>query len=346
MSNVDAVREWDPLLRSGDVLRRDPQPALPVLESGFDVMLYGVPGFSLVFSERQFLVRVMGLELPDRTRVIAVYSLPDGHQPPEGVRDVGVPARAVRAHMAVTGAVITPLVAVGGGQQQQQHGGHHHHYKRSSGGGSGGGGGGGRRASGSHGHGRHHRHHGAAAAGTSPSSSPTHRQQQQLLASSSPPSSFSSSSSAPPIQQRCEVTLLVQVDPRGGVPPSVVHACALTMPANLQRVRVSVARASASRGASLLAEQRAARGAALASARRLYVEAARAFGAMGGGGGGSVAGLSSGGGAGPAPCNVGAPVVTATLSLAQHGQGHAKHQQHREEGEQQQQQRKSLVGGE
>jgi hypothetical protein len=354
MSNVAAVREWDPLLRSGGVLRRDPHCALPLLESGFDTMLYGVPGFSLVFSERQFLVRVMGLELPDRTRVIAVYSLPEGHALPESVRDVAVPARAVRAHMAVTGAVITPLVVgggagAGGGAGHYGHHGHHHHqqhghhnHSRSSGGGSGGGagggGGGGRRASGSHGHGRHHRHQGASS-GTSPLSSPTHRHQNQQHQQHQ--QAFHHPTTPPSCPQRCEVTLLVQVDPRGGVPPSVVHACALTMPANLQRVRASVQRASASRGASLLAEQRAARGAALASARRLYHEAVRAFGQLGGGVGAG-GGLSSGGGVGAAP---GPAMVTATLSLTASGAAahsckqQQQQQQQREGGEQ----RQSLV---
>jgi hypothetical protein len=346
MSNVNAVREWDPLLRRADMLQREPDCALPVLEAGFDVMLYGVPGFSLVFSERQFLLRVMGLELPDRTRVIAVYSLPEGTSPPDSVRDVAVPPRAVRAHMAVTGAVITPLVMPSGAQQHhQQHGMHggsgtgsprHHHagsVPSSSGGGSsvgGGGGGSGRRASGSHGHGRHHAYAARASASLLSSSSPTsHRAQQHASHPFSPT----------PIPQRCEVTLLVQVDPRGGVPPSVVHACALTMPANLQRVRASVAKASASRGGALVAEQRAARGAALLSARRMYHEAARAFGAPpehrhslsgavvsatvsagGGGGGGKEAGGCGAGAGGGVGVGAVAAALSATLCLT-HGAG-------------------------
>ena len=114
--------------------------------------------------------------------------------------------------------------------------------------------------------------------------------------------------------------MLVQVDPRGGVPPSVVHACALTMPANLQRVRASVAKASAARGGPLVAEQRAALSAALASARRMYHDAARAYGASPAGGASSLSGSSAasaggGGGGGGAGAGAVAAALSATLCL-------------------------------
>lgn len=60
---------------------------------------------SWLFNDRQFLCRALGVAFPDGTRALAVYSPPDGAHP----ADPGVTKpRTIRAHMGVSGYVISP----------------------------------------------------------------------------------------------------------------------------------------------------------------------------------------------------------------------------------------------
>eukprot|EP00877_Chromochloris_zofingiensis_P012689 jgi/Chrzof1/7674/Cz02g32150.t1 len=150
VSETDRILQWDPLLQEGIEIRRDPG-TYPVLSTAYVLNRYGPPGpLSFLCHGREFMMRVVGLELPDGSRVLVAYSAA-GAVP----GDPGVRPRTVRGHISTSGFVITPVEA-----------------------------------------------------------------------------------------GKCEVTMVVQVDPKGSVPTSVVNCCSLTMPMHLQRIRSLVSKLS------------------------------------------------------------------------------------------------------
>lgn len=61
---------------------------------------------SWLFNDRQFLCRGVGVAFPDGSRALAVYSPPDS---PPYPGDPGIKkARTIRAHMGVSGYVVSP----------------------------------------------------------------------------------------------------------------------------------------------------------------------------------------------------------------------------------------------
>jgi hypothetical protein len=61
---------------------------------------------SWLFNDRQFLCRGVGVAFPDGSRALAVYSPPDSPPYPS---DPGIKKpRTIRAHMGVSGYVVSP----------------------------------------------------------------------------------------------------------------------------------------------------------------------------------------------------------------------------------------------
>jgi START domain len=98
------MQKWDGMLQSIHFLDRAIH-AYPILSTGCFINTYGLPGMAWLFNDRQFLCHAVSAHFPDGTRALAVYTPKDPHPADPGT---GAKSRTVRAHMGVSGYVVSP----------------------------------------------------------------------------------------------------------------------------------------------------------------------------------------------------------------------------------------------
>ncbi|KAF8069475.1 hypothetical protein HT031_001591 [Scenedesmus sp. PABB004] len=208
VTEFEHMQKWDHMLQSLEVLDSAPK-AYPLLRIGTFINTYGVPGMSWLFNDRQFLCRGISVHFPDGTRALAAYTPSDPHPADGGVTK----PRTVRAHMGVSGYVVSPWAD----------------------------------------------------------------EERRCLG-----------------PDKCQVTMVLQVDPKGGVPVPVYNSVSMMMPMNLQRIKAAAAKLKPCEKAAMLQRQLDV----VATSRAEAAASAGARRQSGGGGGGGGGGAKKKGGGG------------------------------------------------
>lgn len=144
--NLDMIPRWDMLYKNGKIMNYDVDFD-GCCEVGYLHMVYGVPGFSFLINDRDFVIRAVRVQFPDGVKVTWCSSVSDIES-----RELGVvpPPSSVRALLSDSGFVCFP---------------------------------------------------------------------------------------APDGSGKCVLELVLQVDPKGWIPPQVVNFCAEAIPLNISRIR-------------------------------------------------------------------------------------------------------------